>query len=145
MEFLDASLLELITETSTNLPPDVRAAHLAARVDEDIRSHRAAYRSIEADRVEVAGLPAYRRLYTYQERNNAEIRNEVLQIVLVSGERAYIIVLETAEGARAGFWDDFQKMMRGFVPRSADQPVPTTAPRRKIRSGELVNPDAIKY
>ena len=26
MEFLAASLLELITQTSTNLPPDVRAA-----------------------------------------------------------------------------------------------------------------------
>src|SRR6195256_4240926 len=34
MEFLSGSLLELITETSTNLPPDVRAAMAIAAKDE---------------------------------------------------------------------------------------------------------------
>ena len=34
MEFLPASLLELITQTSTNLPPDVRAAMSIAGASE---------------------------------------------------------------------------------------------------------------
>ena len=34
MEFLAGSLLELITQTSTNLPPDVRAAMSIAANDE---------------------------------------------------------------------------------------------------------------
>src|ERR1700730_11527131 len=34
MEFLASSLLELITQTSTNLPPDVRAAMSIAAKDE---------------------------------------------------------------------------------------------------------------
>ena len=34
MEFLAGSLLELITQTSTNLPPDVRAAMSIAASDE---------------------------------------------------------------------------------------------------------------
>jgi len=34
MEFLAGSLLELITQTSTNLPPDVRAAMNIAATEE---------------------------------------------------------------------------------------------------------------
>jgi fumarate hydratase class I len=34
MEFLASSLLELITQTSTNLPPDVRAAMSIAAKEE---------------------------------------------------------------------------------------------------------------
>ena len=37
MQFLESSLLELITQTSTNLPPDVRAAMAVAMKQETAR------------------------------------------------------------------------------------------------------------
>ena len=40
MKFLQESLVELITQTSTNLPPDVRAAMGAAGVGERRRTRR---------------------------------------------------------------------------------------------------------
>jgi fumarate hydratase, class I len=54
MQFLPASLLELITQTSTNLPPDVRAAMAGALAGEtpDTQSHQAL--SIIASNIDMA-------------------------------------------------------------------------------------------
>jgi len=54
MEFLSGSLLELITQTSTNLPPDVRAAMSLAGVNETPATQAAQALSIIAGNIDMA-------------------------------------------------------------------------------------------
>ncbi|HYI91933.1 MAG TPA: FumA C-terminus/TtdB family hydratase beta subunit [Bryobacteraceae bacterium] len=54
MQFLENSLLELITQTSTNLPPDVRAAMAAAMKQEQPATQAAQAMSIIATNIDMA-------------------------------------------------------------------------------------------
>jgi fumarate hydratase, class I len=54
MQFLESSLLELITQTSTNLPPDVRAAMAAAMKQEKPATQAAQAMSIIATNIDMA-------------------------------------------------------------------------------------------
>ncbi|HYP09640.1 MAG TPA: FumA C-terminus/TtdB family hydratase beta subunit [Bryobacteraceae bacterium] len=54
MQFLESSLLELITQTSTNLPPDVRAAMAAAMKKEEPGTQASQAMSIIATNVDMA-------------------------------------------------------------------------------------------
>jgi fumarate hydratase class I len=54
MQFLESSLLELITQTSTNLPPDVRAAMAAAMKQEQPGTQASQAMSIIATNVDMA-------------------------------------------------------------------------------------------
>ena len=54
MEFLSGSLLELITQTSTNLPPDVRAAMSLAGVNETPATQASQALSIIAGNIDMA-------------------------------------------------------------------------------------------
>jgi fumarate hydratase class I len=54
MQFLESSLLELITQTSTNLPPDVRAAMAVAMKQEQPGTQAAQAMSIIASNVDMA-------------------------------------------------------------------------------------------
>ena len=54
MQFLESSLLELITQTSTNLPPDVRAAMTSAMQREQPQTQAAQAMSIIATNIDMA-------------------------------------------------------------------------------------------
>jgi hypothetical protein len=130
------------------LPPGVKAVHFDARVQAQNRERAPGY--VVRDRVKttVSGVPAVQTLFTYRARGNAELAREVVQTVLVAGERGFVITLETIEGTRRVFWEEFELMVEGFsagrggARASSDR---TREKRRRIRAGEMINPDAVGY
>lgn len=91
MQFLTASLLELITQTSTNLPPDVRAAMKGAIAAETPGTQAAQALSIIASNVDMAaddegaicqdtGMPTFF-VHTPAGVNQLEIRRAILAAV----------------------------------------------------------------
>ncbi|MBK8014020.1 MAG: hypothetical protein IPK13_22070 [Deltaproteobacteria bacterium] len=128
-----------------SLPPRVHVNHFDARVEEEMKAQSPGYALIEADTPTISGVKARRRFFTYRERNNAELKNEVVQATFIIGQRGFVLTLETALGARGVFWEDFLRMEAGFSGRApGDESMIRKNPRR-IKSGEMVNPDAIKY
>lgn len=142
----DQGLSAQVTVELKPLPPETRLNHFLLRVQEDTKKLAPGYRVIDQDKVTIAGVDARRTLFTYQVRGNAQLSNEVVQVVLVQGDRGFIITMETVLGGRARFWEEFELMTKGFSPHAlAGTAGPTRQGRQKIRSGELVNPDALKY
>lgn len=131
------------------IPPKVALAHLAVRTMEELKNSARSLQLIDEDTLTVSGTPARRRYFTYQERGHAELTNEVVQVLFIVGERAFIITLETAAGARQIFWEDFEKMIKSFTARGSgengDDGDKLPGERRRVRAGEMVNPDAVKY
>lgn len=128
------------------VPSNVRLAHFALRVAGEMKAAAPNYRVLSQDKITIASTPARRTHFTYQEQGNAQLANEAVQIVFVTGEQAWIITLLTANGARPLFWEDYEKMLKYFVPRGGgDQVIGTKKKRRKLKAGEMVNPDMIKY
>ena len=128
------------------LPPGVALRHFALKLEDEIRAAAPGYRVLAEEKTEVGGVAALRRHFVYQERNNVSLQNEVVQLVMLLGERAYILTFETAAGARAAFGDDLERMLKSFNARSGGlAPGPGSKQRRRIRSGEMINPDAIPY
>lgn len=129
------------------LPPNVKLRHYATRVAEDMRKMAPGYQLQEEGKTNINGNEAIRSVFTYQARNNVEYRSEVVQQVLIRGERGFVITLETAVGARPLFWGEFQKMMRGFSPNGPGEES-FTAPdqkKKRLKAGEMVNPDGVPY
>lgn len=135
-----------VTVELRNLPPGVKLAHFGVRVSEEVKKAAKNVQVVEEDRAEIGGYPAIRRLFTHQEAGNAALTDEVVQVIVVAGERGVVITLETALGARGLFWEEFELMMKGFVFGGSDLPLPKTGEgRRRVRAGEMVNPDAVPY
>lgn len=128
------------------VPPGVSLKHFGLRIEEETKKVAPQYQLIEQDQPMVGGAAAIRRYFTYQERNHAGLQNEVVQIIALFGERAFIITLETALGARGVFWEDFEKMIKGFGGRSpGEESLGLPQPGKKIKAGEMVNPNAVPY
>lgn len=141
----DRGYVAKVTVEVRGLPPRVRVTHFDARVEEEVKAKLPGYTLLEADTPTISGVKARRRFFTYRERNNAELKNEVVQAAFIVGQRGFILTLETALGARGVFWDDFTRMQAGFSGRApGDESMIRKNPRR-IKSGEMVNPDAIQY
>lgn len=136
----------LVTVEMNAVPPDVSLRHYATRVERDVRRAAPGYRVLEEDQLRVSGRRALRRYFLYRDKNNAGRYREVVQIVTIVPERAFTITLETAYGARAIFAEEFEKMVRGFRGRGpGEESLPMPKPRRRVKSGEMINPDAIRY
>lgn len=128
------------------LPPNVNTRHFALSHINDIKKRAPQFRMIKESRLRVSGVPAVRMHFTFQERNNVALVNEVTQVILIVGERAFIITLQTAFGAREIFLEDFKKMVKGFTGRApGEESRPTPRQRKRVKSGEMVNPDAVGY
>ena len=128
------------------LPNDVRATHLDAHVQGENRSQAPGYKVLERKKVSVAGTQGVQTYFSYRARNNADLGREVVQTVFVLGERGYILTLETLAGARPLFWEEFELILKGFSVRgSAQEPRTSSNRRRRIRAGEMINPDAVGY
>lgn len=142
----DLGLSAQVTVEQKPLPPETRLNHFVLRVQEDTKQLAPGFRIVDQDKVTLGGVDARRTLFTYQVRGNAQLTNEVVQVVMVSGDRGFVITLETVLGGRARFFEEFELMTKGFSPHAIAGSTGTTRQgRQKIRSGELVNPDALKY
>lgn len=128
------------------VPPGVNLKHFALRVEEETKRSAPQYKLLEQDRPTIGGAAAIRRAFTYQERNHAHLQNEVVQVIALFGERAFIITLETAMGARGVFWEDFEKMLKGFGGRApGEESLGLPQQGKRIKAGEMVNPNAVPY
>lgn len=135
-----------VTVEMRSLPPGVKAAHLAARVEEEARRAAYQFRMVQKDKIEISGTTGYRAYFTHQERNNAELTDEVVQVVFVATERAFIITFECGFGTRPVFWEEYERMMKTFVGRGVgEESLPLPKKQKPARSGEIVNPDAVPF
>jgi len=135
----------LVTVQLRNVPPEVKLSHLALRVTQEMRGASPNFQQLSSEKIEVAGVPAQRTHFTYQQAGNAQLTREVVQVVLLAGEQAWVITLHTAFGVRGLFQEDFDKMIDGFNPLGAGPAATPDGKRRRLRAGEMVNPEAIKY
>ena len=136
----------LVTVEMTSVPPDVSLRHFALRVERDVQRVAPGYQVLGEDAVRLSGHRALRRHFIYRDKNSAQRYREVVQLVTLLPERAFTITLETVYGTRGLFWEEFEKMIRGFRGRSPGQEsLPMPKPRKRIKSGEMINPDAIRY
>ncbi|MBI2373166.1 MAG: hypothetical protein HYV07_04130 [Deltaproteobacteria bacterium] len=130
------------------VPKGVKLAHFVQRVNEESNRAVRELRIVETDQLEVSGTQARRQLVTYQLFGHTELRAEAVQVIMVGEERAYVFTLETPFGARGLFWEDFEIMVKGLSLSGTGAPAMRTspdAPRKKLRAGEMVNPDELKY
>jgi hypothetical protein len=128
------------------VPPGTKTAHFAARVNDDLKKSAPGFRVQAEDRSPISGVNAVRRAFTFQAANNAQLLTEVLQYVFVVGERAFILSMITPAGGRGVFQEDFDKMIKNFNGRApGDDTLPVPKGKKKIRAGEMVNPDAVQY
>ena len=67
------------------------------------------------------------------------------QILLITEERAWTVTLSTAQNAGALFAEDFERMVKYFNPSSAGEPLQPKKRRRRLKAGEMVNPDRLQY
>jgi hypothetical protein len=142
----DQGLSAQVTVELRPLPPKTRLNHFVLRVQEETKKQAPGYTIVDQDKVSLSGNEARRTLFTYQVRGNAQLTNEVVQVLMVQSDRGFVITLETVLGGRARFWEEFELMTKGFSPHAiAGASGERSGARKKIRSGELVNPDALKY
>ena len=129
-----------------NIPNGTKLKHFVNRNLENIEAKAPRFRMIGRKKIVLGGRRAYRVIFGYQNKNNAEQKNEVTQIYLLSGEKGYILSLETALGAGRYFAYDFKKMSEGFsVGGFTEAPTTPGRARKRIRAGEMIDPDAIGY
>lgn len=135
-----------VTVTIKPVPPGVNVRHLALHVEKDIKARARGFQVVERGRLQVGGQPAVRTHFTYRELGNVQLVNEVDQYVLVIAERAFILTFEHAYGARPLFEEDFGYMVKGFSGRGPGERILRgKKKRRRVRAGEMVNPDAVRY
>lgn len=128
------------------VPPGTKTAHFASRVNEDLKKSAPGYRVIYDQRAQISGVNGVHRIFIFQAHNNAELLTEVVQYVFVIGERAFILSMITAGGTREVFEEDFQKMAKSFNGRApGEDSTPMPKGKKRIKAGEMVNPDGVQY
>lgn len=142
----DYGITGWVTVVNRTLPPGTALRHFETHVDRETRDRSPGYELVERSVREGPGRRAVWRYFLYRERGNAELMREAVQVLTLSGERAFIITLRTPYGQRAPFWEDFKVMMEGFHGRApGEESWDKPKKRRKIREGEMIHPDAIGY
>ncbi len=142
----DYGLSALVTVEVRSVPDGVSLRHFAVRVEQEVEASAPGYQLLGEDKIRVSGRRAIRRHFQYRDRNNAQRYREVVQVITVLPERAFVITLETGYGSRGIFWEEYEKMVNGFRGRTpAEDHLPMPKQRRRIKSGEMINPDAVRY
>ncbi len=135
-----------VTVTIKPVPPKVKVRHFALHVEKDIKRTAKGYRVLQRNKVQLSGHPAIRTHFTYRELGNVQLINEIEQYVVIIGERAFVLSFAHAAGARPIFAEDFAFMVKGFGGKGPGQERRSTGKkRRRVRSGEMVNPNAVRY
>lgn len=142
----DGAVLGQLEVEIRPLPPEVAPEHLDAHVQSENRDSAPGYTVAERRTVSVEGHKAIRTLFRYRALGNVQLAREVVQTVFVTRERGFIVTLETPAGGRGRLWPEFELMMKGFstgalAPRGEGK----AGARRRVRAGEMINPDAVGY
>ena len=77
-----------------------------------------------------------------------KVTDEVVQVIFLAGERAFVLTLEMPAGTRELFWEDFELMTKGMNasgPGDEIRPMKAGEARKKVRAGEMINPDVAPY
>ena len=127
------------------LPPGVKLSHFALHVEKELKKSARNLRKGTSTRIAVTGRKAQKTEYSYQERGHALRTNYASRVVLIDGERGWIITFLSAYGAQGIFMEEFDKMISSFNPGSTGRPVRPGKKRKKLRAGEMVNPELLKY
>ncbi|MFO0724929.1 MAG: hypothetical protein U1E65_14205 [Myxococcota bacterium] len=144
----DTNIHARVSVEMRTVPPNTRLAHFASRVMEEIEGVARNLKVIDEDKVEISGTSGIRRLFRHQERGHAELTDEVVQVIFLAGERGFVVTLEMPAGARELFWEDFEMMTKGFSasgPGEEIRPAKAGEGRKKVRAGEMINPDVAPY
>lgn len=136
-----------VTVMMKTVPPNVNVRHVALHVEKDVKKTARGFQVLERERLSMSGRDAVRTHFTYRELGNAQLVNEVDQYVVVLGERAFVLTFEHAFGARPIFTEDFGHMVKGFAGRAPGEEgvFGKKKKRRRVRAGEMINPDAVRY
>jgi hypothetical protein len=128
------------------LPSGVQVQHYAERKAAENRNRWPRYQLIEEAKSKVSGERAYRTRFTFEGRNNIELTTQVTQYVFVTGQRGFAVSLFCSEGTCSYFEEDFQRMVDGFVARGiGEESLPVPKQRKRIKAGEVIDPNAIRY
>lgn len=136
----------ILTIEVRNLPPTVKLSHLMATVEDETKKEAPAYRRIAHARRSVAGLPAIAHRFVYQEQNNAALANHAFQLVLMQGERGYILTLLSRLGTEGSFAPAWEQILKRFSPGGQfGDPLLGPEGRRRLRPKEMVSPEKLRY
>lgn len=141
----DGAILGQVQVELRPLPPGVAPAHFDAHVQRDNEKNAPGYRVSSRRKVAIGGATGIETQFRYRAHGHAQLGREVVQTVFVIGERGYVMTLETLIGARGLVWDEFQLMRKGFSVRGGGPTVRTPSGRRRVKAGEMINPDAVGY
>ncbi len=142
----DTGFVARVTVEMRQIPPGVKVGHFASRIEDEMKQQARAYHLVQRDKVEVSGTTGIRTYFTHQEQNNAELVDEVVQVVFIESERAFIVTFMCAAGTRGVFWEDYERMMKSLVGRGVgDESLPLPKKKRPMKAGEMINPDKIPY
>ncbi|MEO1234367.1 MAG: hypothetical protein AAFZ18_36295 [Myxococcota bacterium] len=143
----DRAILGQVEVEIRPLPPDVAPKHLDSHVQSKNKKAAPGYAVLGRQSVKVGGHDGVRTHFRYRALGNVQLSREVVQTVFVAGERGYVVTLETPAGGRGRVWPEFELMMKGFSIGAAPVTNPTrrAGGRRKVRAGEMINPDAVGY
>lgn len=134
-----------LTVEMTPLPPGVRLSHFNLKNERELKKTTRNLRKGAVSKITVSGQPARKTEYAYQERGHALRTNYALRVNLVDGERGWTLTFLTSYGAQGIFMEEFEKMISSFTAGTSSQPVRPSKKRRKLRAGEMVNPNLLKY
>ena len=135
----------VLTVEMRALPPGVKLSHFALRIESELKKAARNLRKGQAKRIVVTGHKARRTEYTYQERGHALRTNYANQVVLIDGERGWILTFLSAYGAQGIFMEELDKLIASFNPGQTNRPIRPGKKRKKLRAGEMVNPELLKY
>ncbi len=128
------------------VPPKVSVRHYALKVEQETKQSAPRYQRVSKEKTTMSGVPARKTRFIYMERGHANLVNEAEQHVFIIGERAFVVTFEMARGVYPAFEEDIEKMVKGFVGRRpGDENLATPKARKRIKSGEMVNPNAVRY
>jgi hypothetical protein len=87
----DNGFIAHLTVEMRTIPPNVKTAHYAVKVEDEVKAVAYGYRLMTKDKITISGQTAHRTHFTHQERKNTELTDEVIQSVFIMGERAFVL------------------------------------------------------
>lgn len=130
------------------LPPGVKSAHFDAHIQEEMKRRAPGYTVLGRSGLKMDGRDARQTHFRYRALDNTELHREVVQTTLVAGRTGVVLTFETLAGGRQLFEEELKLMIEGFAlggAPSAPSATKRSGGRRKIRAGEMINPNAVGY
>lgn len=129
-----------------SVPPNVKVAHYANKVEDEVKQIARAYQLHSREKIAISGTNGIRTHFTHQEKNNAELVDEVIRIVFMAPERAYVLTFEYALGTREVFLEEIDLILKHFVGRGAgEETMPMPKNKKPVRAGEMIDERAVPY